>query len=77
MNVCVCVCIDLHSVVLRSVVSNGLQERLCVVTECDSARVQLGFIGCGGPRRAAVVFVLLLVIVIVDLTGLKTSAKDG
>lgn len=67
----------LHSVVLGSVVSDGLQERLCVVTQRDSARVQLGFIGCRGARRATVVLVLLLVVVIVDLTGLKASAKDG
>lgn len=70
-------CVYLHSVVLHIVVSDGLKERLRMVTQRDPARVQLGLIGCSGPWRAAVVLVLLLVIVIVDLTGLKTSAEDG
>lgn len=76
MNVSECVSLHLHSVVLRCVVSDGLQERLCMVAQRDSARVQLGFIRCSGTRGAAMVLVLLLVVVIVDLTGLETSAEN-
>lgn len=68
---------DLHSVVLSVVVGDGLQERLCVVAQGDSARVEFGFVWRCGAQRAAVVLVLLLVVVVVDLTGLQAPREDG
>lgn len=66
-------CLYLHSMVLSVVVSNGLQERLCVIAESYSAGIKFGLIRSGCAQGAAVVFVLLLIVVVVDLTGLQTS----
>lgn len=67
---------DLHSVVLGGVVSDGLQKGLGVITQSDSAAVEFGFVWSGGPWRAAVVLVLLFIIIIVDLTRLKTTEEN-
>lgn len=72
-----CCCLYLHSVVLSVVVSNSLQERLCVVTEGDSSGVEFGFVWSGCTQRAAVVFILLFIVVIVDLTGLQAPGEYG
>lgn len=61
--------------VLSVVVSDGLQERLCVVAEGYSAGVQFGLIWSGGTQGAAVVFILLFIVVVVDLTGLQTPRE--
>lgn len=70
-------CSYLHSVVLSVVVCDGLQERLCVITEGYSAGVKFGFIWSGGSQGAAVVFILLFIVVIMDLTGLQTPREYG
>ncbi len=70
-------CLYLHSVVLSVVVSNSLQERLRVVAESNSSGVEFGLVWSGCTQRAAVVFILLFVVVVVDLTGLKASGEDG
>lgn len=67
---------DLHSVVLGVVVSDGLQEGLGMITQGDSAAVEFGFVWCGGPRRAAVVLILFLIVIILDLTRLKTTEEN-
>lgn len=67
----------LHSVVLSVVVSNSLQERLCVVTEGYSAGVKFGLIRSGCAQGAAVIFILLFIVVVVDLTSLQTSGEYG
>lgn len=68
-------CLYLHSVVLSVVVSYGLQERLCVVTECYSSGVQFGLVWSGCTQGAAVVFILLFIVVVVDLTGLQAPGE--
>lgn len=67
----------LHSVVLSVVVSNGLQERLCVVTEGYSSGVEFGLVWSSCTQGAAVVFILLFIVVIVDLTGLQAPREYG
>lgn len=67
---------DLHSVVLGVIVSDGLQEGLGMITQGDSAAVEFGFVWCGGPRRAAVVLILFLIVIILDLTRLKTTEEN-
>lgn len=63
--------------VLSVVVSDGLQERLCVVAEGYSTGVQFGLVWSGCTQRAAVVFILLFIVVVVDLTGLQTPRENG
>lgn len=70
-------CLYLHSVVLNVVISNGLQERLCVVAEGYSLGVEFGFVWSGCTQRAAVVFILLFIVVVVNLTGLQASREYG
>ena len=70
-------CLYLHSVVLSGVVSDGLQERLRMVTEGYSSGVEFGFVWSGCSEGGAVVFILLFIVVIVDLTGLKTPRENG
>lgn len=67
----------LHSVVLSVVISNGLQERLCVVAEGYSSGVEFGFVWSGCTQGAAVVFILLFIVVVVDLTGLQAPREYG
>lgn len=62
--------------VLGGVVSDGLQKGLGVITQSDSAAVEFGFVWSGGPWRAAVVLILLFIIIIVDLTRLKTTEEN-
>lgn len=66
----------LHSVVLSVVVSYGLQERLCMVAEGYSTGVEFGFVW-SSAKRAAVVLVLFLIVVVVDLTGLQAPREYG
>lgn len=65
----------LHSVVLNVVVSYGLQERLCVVAEGYSAGVKFGLIWSTCTQGTAVVFILLFVVVVVNLTSLKAARE--
>lgn len=67
----------LHGVVLSVVVSDGLQERLGVVTQSGSAGVKLSLVWSACSQGAAVVFVLLFVVIVVDLTCLKATRKYG
>lgn len=66
----------LHSMVLCVIVGNGLQERLSVVTEGYSLGIEFGLVWSSGPQGAAVVFILLFIVIVMDLTGLKTPRKD-
>lgn len=66
----------LHSMVLCGIVSNGLQERLSVVTEGYSLGIELGLVWCCCAQGAAVVFILLFIVVVMDLAGLQTPRKD-
>lgn len=70
-------CLYLHSVVLSVVVSNGLQERLCVVAEGYSSGVEFGLVWSGCTQGAAVVFILFFIVVVVDLTGLQAPREYG
>lgn len=66
----------LYSMVLCGIVSNGLQERLSVVTEGYSLGIKFGLVGSCCAQGAAVVFILLFVVVVMDLAGLQTPRKD-
>lgn len=66
----------LHSMVLCVIVGNGLQERLSVVTEGYSLGIEFSLVWSSGPQGAAVVFILLFIVIVMDLTGLKTPRKD-
>lgn len=61
--------------VLSVVVRNSLQERLCVVAEGYSSRIEFGFVWSGCTQGAAVVFILFFIVVIVDLTGLQAPRE--
>lgn len=67
----------LHSVVLSVVVSDGLQKRLSMVAERYPVGVKFGFIRSGCTQGATVVFILFLIVVVVDLTGLKATREYG
>lgn len=69
--------VNLHSVVLGVVVSNGLQERLGVVTQGYSLGIEFGLVRSSRAQGAAVVFVLLFIVVVMYLAGLQTPGKDG
>lgn len=66
----------LHSMVLCGIVSNGLQERLSVVTEGYSLGIEFGLVWSSCAQGAAVVFILLFIVVVMDLAGLQTPRKD-
>ena len=65
----------LHSMVLSVVVSDGLQERLCMVAEGESSGVEFGLVWSRCAQGTAVVFVFLFIVVVVDLTGLQAPRE--
>lgn len=58
------------------IVGNGLQERLGVVTEGYSLGIEFGLVWSSCTQGAAVVFVLLFIVIVMDLTGLETPRKN-
>lgn len=66
----------LHSMVLCGIVSNGLQERLSMVTEGYSLGIEFGLVWSSCSQGAAVVFILLFIVVVMDLAGLQTPRED-
>lgn len=62
--------------ILCGIVSNGLQERLSVVTEGNSLGIEFGLVWSSCAQGAAVVFILLFIVVVMDLAGLQTPRKD-
>lgn len=63
--------------VLSVVVSNGLQEGLRVVAEGYSPGVEFGLVWSGCTQGTAVVFILLFIVVVVDLTRLQAPREYG
>lgn len=62
--------------VLCGIVSNGLQERLSMVTEGYSLGIEFGLVWSSCSQGAAVVFILLFIVVVMDLAGLQTPRED-
>lgn len=60
----------LHSMVLCGIISNGLQKRLSVVTEGYSLGIEFGLVWSSCAQGAAVVFILLFIVVVMNLARL-------